>query len=243
MINRFFVLGLMALILITNTVAYTLTYKVSNDGTYNYVQCILEDTGDYDKIYSYTEQSALNSYHTSGTSGGTDYGGGTLEFSNRWRTPIDFSCSNPNNFIVCYVEVRYEGEIVFSDSKEYSFYCSTPTPTTPIGGGRFGNITTGNNTNISQINYGTLPYNITGNLTTTTKILGLDKTLFFKVAALIILTILATSIKPIQIGLIALFFGINFFTDVLGVLTFPATLIILIMLLMLLEIIKSRRYR
>ena len=139
-----------------------------------------------------------------------------------------------NTYYYCVSYLSNEGQLI---SQPIYYSCST---TVTIPGG-FGNMSISNQTNISINNYGTMPYNLTGNVTAT-KILGLPKNDFFKLAGLLCLTIIGVSIKPKQIGLIALFIGINLFTDVLGVFTLPATLIVLIMLLLLLEILKGREY-
>ena len=139
-----------------------------------------------------------------------------------------------NSYYYCNNYLDGEG----TDVSQPILYSCTTTVTIPGG---FGNITVSNQTNISSNNMGTLPFNVTGNVTAT-KILGLNKTDFFKIAALLCLTIIGISIKPKQIGLIALFIAINLFTDTLGILTLPITLTVLIMFLLLLEILKGREY-
>lgn len=138
-----------------------------------------------------------------------------------------------NSLLVCFSSL--DGDTI---QKTIIKSCTPPT-TLP---GSY-NISPGNNSNITGINYGTMPYNITGNLSGTSTILGLSKDFFFKIVALIILTIIAVNVRPIQVSLIGLFIGLNLFTDVLGILTLPITLTLLIMLLMLLEIVKRRKYQ
>jgi len=99
-------------------------------------------------------------------------------------------------------------------------------------------ITGGSNT--SSVNFGTIPFNFTGNITQTNKTLGLSNQLIFKIAALLILTIIAWKIEPIQIKLIGLFFALNFFTQITSILTLTPTLLVLIAFLILLELGKRK---
>jgi len=137
--------------------------------------------------------------------------------------------------VTCNYDLLYDGYASRVISTNLTRECSKPNYNTT---GNFSNIPIGNNTNLSGPNFGTIPYNISGNITST-KILGLSKNLFFEAVAVLILTIVLLSIRPIFLSLIIFFFTLFILTEVLHLIVVSGTVIVLILLIVLITVFRE----
>lgn len=151
----------------------------------------------------------------------------------------DISSIPCNATITCYSDI-YQGSSTTPLSLSATFTKDCTPPTNNTQQGYFGNFTVGNNTNVSVPNFGTNPYNLSGNLSGggVTKILGLSLPFALKLLGALILTIVMISVKPVHIAMLCFFATLIILTDVLGIMTVPATLGVLILLIILIELIK-----
>jgi len=151
----------------------------------------------------------------------------------------DISTIPCNATITCYSDI-YQGSSTTALSLSATFIKQCTPQQNNTQQGYFGNITIGNNTNVSSPNFGTGAYNISSNLSGggITKILGLSLPFALKLFSALVLTIVIMSVRPVHIAMLCFFATLIILTDVLGILTVPATLGVLIMLIILIELVK-----